>query len=71
MAWAGVKSYFNDTGDLVFTRKADGAEIFSVNEDGTISIKGVKYTFPPDNGDAGEQLQTDGSGTLTWEASGV
>jgi len=27
------------------------------------------YTLPPDDGDAGEQLQTDGSGILTWEAA--
>jgi len=27
------------------------------------------YTLPPDDGDNGEQLQTNGSGTLTWEAA--
>ena len=26
------------------------------------------YTLPPDDGDAGEVLQTDGDGVLTWEA---
>ncbi|HEX9779634.1 MAG TPA: hypothetical protein VGB20_00285 [bacterium] len=33
---------------------------------------GTSYTLtlPPDDGDAGEQLQTDGAGTLTWEAAG-
>lgn len=36
-----------------------------------LTIGGIAYTFPGDNGDAGEQLQTDGSGVLTWEASGV
>ena len=30
----------------------------------------VAYTLPPDDGDAGEQLQTDGSGILTWESAG-
>ena len=30
----------------------------------------VTYTLPPDDGDAGEQLQTNGSGSLTWEPSG-
>ena len=29
------------------------------------------YTLPPDDGDAGEQLQTNGSGVLTWEAAGA
>lgn len=30
----------------------------------------ITYTLPPDDGDAGEQLQTNGSGTLTWETAG-
>lgn len=30
----------------------------------------INYTLPTDDGDAGEQLQTDGSGVLTWEAAG-
>jgi len=34
-----------------------------------ISINGIPYTFPTDDGDAGEQLQTDGAGTLTWESA--
>jgi hypothetical protein len=70
MAMAGVRSYFDSSGNLVFT-KLDGTAIFSINTAGTISIAGIEYTFPTDNGDAGEQLQTDGSGVLTWEASGV
>lgn len=43
---------------------------------GTISIIPLDaagtytLTLPPDDGDAGEQLQTDGSGVLTWEAAG-
>ncbi len=28
------------------------------------------YVLPADDGDAGEQLQTDGSGNLTWESAG-
>ncbi|CAB4151742.1 hypothetical protein UFOVP594_31 [uncultured Caudovirales phage] len=30
----------------------------------------VVYTLPADDGDSGEQLQTNGSGALTWEAAG-
>lgn len=30
----------------------------------------VAYTMPSDDGDAGEQLQTNGSGVLSWEAAG-
>jgi len=29
----------------------------------------ITYTLPADDGDAGEQLQTDGSGGLSWEAA--
>jgi len=36
-----------------------------------LTIGGIDYTFPADNGDPGEQLQTNGSGVLTWETSGV
>lgn len=36
-----------------------------------LTIGGIAYTFPADDGDAGEQLQSNGSGVLTWEASGV
>ena len=44
----------------------DGAVRF---ESATFAIREVTYTWPPDNGDAGEQLQTNGSGALTWEAA--
>jgi len=30
----------------------------------------ITYSLPPDDGDAGEQLQTDGAGVLTWEVAG-
>lgn len=33
------------------------------------TLGGIAYTAPPDDGDAGEQLQTNGSGVLTWEAA--
>lgn len=36
----------------------------------TAMAANVLYTLPPDDGDAGEQLQTDGSGGLTWESAG-
>ena len=29
------------------------------------------YILPPDDGDVGEQLQTNGTGTLTWEPAGA
>lgn len=37
----------------------------------SLTFNGITYTWPPDNGDSGEQLQTNGSGTLTWENSGA
>jgi hypothetical protein len=48
----------------------------SGNTSGVITINGAAaagtytLTLPPDDGDAGEQLQTNGSGVTTWEAAG-
>tara|TARA_Y100000310_G_scaffold335605_1_gene418048 strand:+ start:1311 stop:3905 length:2595 start_codon:yes stop_codon:yes gene_type:complete len=53
----------NISGDLVV---ADDLIVKGNN----LTINGVAYTMPSDNGDAGEQLQTDGAGTLSWEAAG-
>lgn len=42
----------------------------TVRLDGTtLILGGISYTVPPDDGDAGEQLQTNGSGVLTWESA--
>ena len=35
----------------------------------SLTLGGIAYTVPPDDGDAGEQLQTNGTGTLTWESA--
>lgn len=49
---------------------------FSGNTSGVITMNGAAaagtwtFTLPPDDGDAGEQLQTNGSGVTTWEAAG-
>jgi hypothetical protein len=65
-----------ESGELVFRVRATGTEVFRITTTGVsfpaaVTIGGIAYTFPGDNGDSGEQLQTNGSGTLTWEASGV
>lgn len=65
-----------ESGELVFRVKGSGTEVFRITTTGVsfpaaVTIGGIAYTFPADNGDAGEQLQTNGSGALTWEASGV
>ena len=75
MAAANITSEF-EGGDLVFRAVATGTEVFRIGVTGVsfpaaVTIGGIAYTFPADNGDAGEQLQTDGDGVLTWEASGV
>ena len=58
------------TGDGVM---GTGGTIYEgINQiNGTLSIDGIVYNWPADNGDAGEQLQTDGAGVLSWEDSGV
>lgn len=53
-----------------------GALLISGVTSGVITVQGAAaagtytLTLPPDDGDAGEQLQTDGSGVTTWEAAG-
>ncbi len=53
-----------------------GTLTLSGSTSGTITIVPAavagtySLTLPADDGDAGEQLQTDGSGVLTWEAAG-
>lgn len=49
------------------TLEVDGACRF---DNSSITLRAIAYTLPADNGDAGEQLQTDGAGTLSWEAAG-
>lgn len=53
-----------------------GTLVLSGNTSGTVTIKSAaaagdwSMTLPADDGDAGEQLQTNGSGVCTWEAAG-
>lgn len=85
LVWAGesridqlrVESQWTDTTPTVTpgdddafikgTLEVDGACRFDA---ATITLGGIAYTLPTDNGDASEQLQTNGSGVLTWEAAG-
>lgn len=67
------------TGDLLLQNPSGNAPTLQLSEDpdnGTnkITVKSPDtlaadwtLTLPPDNGDAGEALVTDGSGTTTWE----
>lgn len=65
---------FNNAGaDVDFHINTDDvADAFAV-DGGTdkITLNGIPYSWPADDGDAGEQLQTDGAGVLSWEAAGV
>lgn len=57
---AGVLSLYEDTDD--------GSNFASFQ---VPALAGnTVYTLPADDGDAGEQLQTNGSGVLSWEAAG-
>lgn len=60
-ASAGVFAIYEDTDDgsnnATFTVPALAAD--------------TDYTLPPDDGDPGEQLTTNGAGVLTWEAAGA
>ena len=65
-----LELYVNGT--LVATFTATGVTWAVTNTlPAALTIGGIAYTFPGDDGDSGEQLQTDGSGVLSWAASGV
>ena len=58
--------------DVVGTTGLINYDNFDVGADGDLDrIKNIAYSWPADDGDAGEQLQTNGSGTLTWEVAGT
>lgn len=57
--------------DIVGTTGLINLTNFDVGADGDLDrIKNIAYSWPADDGDSGEQLQTDGSGNLTWESAG-
>jgi len=62
--------------DLGTAGSSLGVLEFNGNTSGTITVQSAAaagtwtLTLPPDDGDAGEQLQTNGSGVTTWEAAG-
>ncbi len=70
------------THNLTIANGAVSGGVIAINEDtdsgtnnATFTVPALAadtdYTLPPDDGDAGEQLQTDGAGTLTWQAAGL
>jgi len=63
-----IKSNSAPTEYIVKKSSQDGTILQGLQGDGTITLDGVPYTFPPDNGDANEVMQTDGTGVLTWAA---
>ena len=70
----GTLAVYLSSNDAVFTDAVTVDDITATTGavlPQAVTIGGIAYTFPADDGEAGEQLQTNGSGALTWEASGV
>lgn len=71
----GASRITGGTLDLGTAGSSLGVLEFNGNTSGTITVQSAAaagtwtLTLPPDDGDAGEQLQTDGSGVATWEAA--
>ena len=69
------KTTFRNTVHLGLAGTALGVLELDGNTSGTVTINTAAaagtwtFTLPPDDGDAGEQLQTNGSGVTTWEAA--
>jgi hypothetical protein len=76
----GGKVAITNLASLILGNGTTGAGILQIDEDddngannATFTVPALAadtdYTLPPDDGDSGERLQTDGSGVLTWEAT--
>ncbi len=71
---AGISAFYG-TVQLGLAGTTLGVLTFNGNTSGTITVQSAAaagtwtLTLPPDDGDAGEQLQTNGSGVTTWEAA--
>ena len=57
------------SGVLTINEDTDAGSNFASFQVPSLAANTV-YTLPADDGDSGEQLQTNGSGVLTWEAAG-
>ena len=71
----GTEVFDFDADDIAFAQAATFASTINITGVATLAaatgvLGTVTYTWPTDDGDAGEQLQTNGSGVLTWEAAG-
>ena len=70
-----LAAFRGSTLDLGIAGTSIGTLKMNGNTSGTISITSAAaagtwtWTLPPDDGDAGEQLQTAGDGVTTWEAA--
>lgn len=73
--------YFFDGASLSLSNGSTTSGIFKILEDSdnganfaSFQVPALAadtvYVLPADDGDAGEQLQTNGTGTLTWESAG-
>jgi hypothetical protein len=58
-------------GDGVLAFRANCTEILRLTYPNVVTIAGVAYTFPGDDGNDGDVLTSDGAGALTWVAPSV
>jgi hypothetical protein len=69
--FTAVQTGLNGTdGKLVIYSEEGGSDQIVTFLPNSNMTEDTSYTLPPDNGDASEFLQTDGSGNLTWVAGG-
>ena len=55
-------------GDGTASTSSGASVSFGVdNKRGTITFRGINYTFPSNDGDANQVLHSNGSGTLSWD----
>lgn len=69
--YVGVRNGADSAGNLrIYEDSDDGNDYTQFSLPAGGHSGNILYTLPTDDGDAGEQLQTNGTGTLTWESAG-
>lgn len=67
-----IRGHSTQTRDTFVIENSSGTDQFTVNNsgdimaNGTTDFGGVEYTWPASDGSNGQQLTTNGSGTLSW-----
>ena len=67
----GLSAYRDELISGNWTFQNDISFLGDITTGGTLELNGVEYTWPAADGTNGQQITTDGAGTLSWAAAGA